>query len=137
MLNYRERQTFPFRSPCHTSNPVLLTTAEEWDAWLTRSIGEAVALQRPLPNDLLRIVATGEKSDQAPVDESRRRRLHRLSPISNRRRTFLEAGSISEKRHKQNSRARACDHLDGARLLGERWWLRCRPCLPVIGSRPL
>ena len=48
---------------------VLLTTAEEWDAWLTGSIGEAVALQRPLPNDLLRIVATREKSDRAPVDE--------------------------------------------------------------------
>jgi hypothetical protein len=80
---------------------------------------------------------TCSTSDQAPVHESRRRRLHRLSPISNRRRTFLEAGAISEKRHKQNSRARACDHLDGARLLGERWWLRCRPCLPVIRSHPL
>jgi hypothetical protein len=39
---------------------VLLTTAEEWDAWLTGSIGEAVALQ---------IVATGEKSDRAPAGE--------------------------------------------------------------------
>jgi hypothetical protein len=29
----------------------------------------AIALQKPLPNELLRIVATGEKSDQAPVDE--------------------------------------------------------------------
>ena len=56
--------------PIHAkAMPVLLTTAEEWDTWLTGSIGEAVALQRPLPNDLLRIVATGERSDQAPVYE--------------------------------------------------------------------
>jgi hypothetical protein len=29
---------------------------------------ESISLQRPLPNELLRIVAMGEKSDQAPVD---------------------------------------------------------------------
>jgi putative SOS response-associated peptidase YedK len=46
---------------------VLLTTAEEWDAWLIGSIGEAMALQRPLPIDLLRVVATGEKSDRPPA----------------------------------------------------------------------
>jgi putative SOS response-associated peptidase YedK len=49
--------------------PVLLTKQEEWDTWLTGSADEATALQRPLPNDALRVVATGEKSDQAPVDE--------------------------------------------------------------------
>jgi putative SOS response-associated peptidase YedK len=68
--------------PIHAkAMPVLLTTAEEWDTWLTGSIGEAVALQRPLPNDALRVVATGEKGDQAPVDESRRRLLNHQSPI--------------------------------------------------------
>jgi putative SOS response-associated peptidase YedK len=46
-----------------------LTTAEEWDTWLTGSIDEATAIQRPPPNDALRIVATGEKSDLAPADE--------------------------------------------------------------------
>jgi putative SOS response-associated peptidase YedK len=48
--------------------PVLLTKPEEWDAWLTGSIAEAIALQRPLPSEMLRIVATGEKIDVAPAD---------------------------------------------------------------------
>jgi putative SOS response-associated peptidase YedK len=56
--------------PIHAkAMPVLLTKQEEWDTWLTGSADEATALQRPLPNDALRVVATGEKSDQAPVDE--------------------------------------------------------------------
>jgi hypothetical protein len=41
--------------------PVLLTTEQEFDTWLDGSF--TVALQRPLPNELLRIVATGEKGD--------------------------------------------------------------------------
>ena len=56
--------------PIHAkAMPVLLTTEREWDAWLTGSVVEATVLQRPLPNDCLRVVATGEKSDRAPVDE--------------------------------------------------------------------
>ena len=43
--------------------PVLLTTAEEWDTWLTDSVDEATALQTPLPNATLRVVATGAKAD--------------------------------------------------------------------------
>ncbi len=39
------------------------------DVWLTASADEATALQRPAPNDALRIVATGEKSDRPPVDK--------------------------------------------------------------------
>jgi hypothetical protein len=34
---------------------------------LAQTVG--TALQRPLPNNALRIVATGEKSDLAPVKE--------------------------------------------------------------------
>ncbi|VFU07022.1 SOS response-associated peptidase [Methylocella tundrae] len=53
--------------PIHTkAMPVLLTTQEEWDIWLKAPLNEALALQRPLPNDALRIVATGAKSDQMP-----------------------------------------------------------------------
>ena len=37
--------------------PVLLTTPEEWELWLFGSLDEAKALQRPLPNDKLQIVA--------------------------------------------------------------------------------
>jgi len=51
------------------SMPVLLTTEHEWDTWFTGSVDEATVLQRPLPKDALRVVATGEKSDHAPVDE--------------------------------------------------------------------
>jgi putative SOS response-associated peptidase YedK len=56
--------------PIHAkAMPVLLTNPEQWDTWLTGSVEEAIALQRPLPNQMLRIVATGEKNDRAPVDE--------------------------------------------------------------------
>ncbi len=52
--------------PIHAkAMPVLLTTTKEWDTWLAGSIEEATALQRPLPNDMLKIVAAGEKSDQS------------------------------------------------------------------------
>ena len=43
--------------------PVILTTPEECDAWLTAPIPEALTLQRPLPDGLLRIVARGDKQD--------------------------------------------------------------------------
>ncbi len=50
--------------PIHAkAMPVLLTTPDQWDTWLEGSLDEAVALQRPLPHEKLRIVATGEKMD--------------------------------------------------------------------------
>jgi putative SOS response-associated peptidase YedK len=45
--------------------PALLTKPEEFDTWLDGSVEQAIALQRPLPNELLSIVAKGEKDDRA------------------------------------------------------------------------
>jgi putative SOS response-associated peptidase YedK len=58
--------------PIHAkAMPVLLTKPEEWDTWFDGSVNDAIALQRPLPTELLRIVATGEKSDYAPSEAYR------------------------------------------------------------------
>jgi putative SOS response-associated peptidase YedK len=44
--------------------PVILTTPEEYEIWLTAPAEEALKLQRPLPDDMLEIVAEGQRSDQ-------------------------------------------------------------------------
>jgi putative SOS response-associated peptidase YedK len=44
--------------------PVILTSGEDVERWLTLPPKEALALQKPLPNGALRIVATGEKEDR-------------------------------------------------------------------------
>ncbi len=46
--------------------PVILTAQAEVETWLTAPIGEALALQRRLPDGALRIVARGVKIDAAP-----------------------------------------------------------------------
>jgi putative SOS response-associated peptidase YedK len=43
--------------------PVILTRPEEVRVWLSAPAGEALALQRPLPDGALQIVARGEKKD--------------------------------------------------------------------------
>jgi putative SOS response-associated peptidase YedK len=48
--------------------PVILTTPAEVDPWLAADAPKALELQRPLPDDALRIVASGEREDRARED---------------------------------------------------------------------
>jgi hypothetical protein len=50
-------------SSCPKAMPVILTTPSEVDLWLSADASKALELQRPLPDDVLRIVASGEKED--------------------------------------------------------------------------
>jgi putative SOS response-associated peptidase YedK len=45
--------------------PVILTTREEVETWMTTSLDEALKLQQPLPGGALQIVARGVKEDPA------------------------------------------------------------------------
>jgi putative SOS response-associated peptidase YedK len=56
-------------APVHPkAMPVILTTPAEIDLWLEAETIEALALQRPLADDVLRIVAKGEKEDGALIE---------------------------------------------------------------------
>ena len=51
-------------APIHPkAMPVLLTTDAEVETWLTAPWSEAKALQRPLPDAMLQIIARGQKQD--------------------------------------------------------------------------
>lgn len=48
--------------PIHAqAMPVILTTPDECEAWMKAPVDEAPTLQRPLPNDALKIVASGRR----------------------------------------------------------------------------
>jgi putative SOS response-associated peptidase YedK len=58
-------------APIHPkAMPVILTTPAEFDRWLEADTVDALTLQRPLPDDALRIVAQGEKEDGVAADPS-------------------------------------------------------------------
>jgi putative SOS response-associated peptidase YedK len=50
--------------------PVILMKPDEFDHWLDAETLDALALQRPLPDDALRIVAKGEKEDVASTSRA-------------------------------------------------------------------
>jgi putative SOS response-associated peptidase YedK len=51
-------------APIHAkAMPVLLTTPEECEAWMSAPIEDALRLQRPFADGLLSVVARGEKQD--------------------------------------------------------------------------
>ncbi len=53
-------------APIHEkAMPVILTTTPEVDQWLDADGSDALALQRPLPEEFLRGVAKGERADNA------------------------------------------------------------------------
>jgi putative SOS response-associated peptidase YedK len=53
-------------APIHPkAMPVILTTPDQIDTWLTATTELALQLQRPLPDDALRIVARGKRKVEA------------------------------------------------------------------------
>jgi putative SOS response-associated peptidase YedK len=55
-------------APVHRkAMPVILTTPAEVDQWLQADATDALTLQRPLPDDALRIVAKGDREDGKAV----------------------------------------------------------------------
>jgi putative SOS response-associated peptidase YedK len=56
--------------PIHAqAMPVMLTSAEEHETWLSAPAEKSLALHRPLPDDRLMIVATGTRTDQGAAIE--------------------------------------------------------------------
>ncbi len=54
-------------APIHPkAMPATLRSQEEADRWLEADTPDALALQRPLPDDALKIIAKGEKEDAVP-----------------------------------------------------------------------
>jgi putative SOS response-associated peptidase YedK len=48
--------------------PVILTTPVEIEHWMTAPAEDALKLQRPLSDGALKIVARGERKDEAPIE---------------------------------------------------------------------
>jgi putative SOS response-associated peptidase YedK len=51
--------------PIHAKAVPVILTADQFDTWLSATNEEALALQRPLPNEAMKVVATGDRKDEA------------------------------------------------------------------------
>ena len=66
LLGFRATAANAIVAPVHpNAMPVILTTPDKVDLWLEADTADALALQRPLRDDLLRIVAKSERGDGA------------------------------------------------------------------------
>jgi hypothetical protein len=89
--------------------PVILTTPDEVEQWLTLPAKDAPALQRPLPDGTLKIVAQGEKEDPMAAQDA-----FGLRPAKGERCGWENSGgdllelpsSLSDLRDQRNNRIR-------------------------------
>lgn len=65
ILNTRANDTVGAISP--KAMPVILTTLDEIEVWMTAPADEALKLKRPLADGALKIVARGEQKDEGPL----------------------------------------------------------------------
>ena len=69
-------------APIHPkAMPVILTTPEEVNLWLLADAPKALELQRPLPDEMMRIVASGEREDGPPEDAAFDRSREPMLPL--------------------------------------------------------
>jgi hypothetical protein len=61
--------------------PAILSAAEECDTWLSAEPAEALKLQRPLSDELLKIVATGKREDRR-IEVAHGARCLRSAPLA-------------------------------------------------------
>ncbi len=54
--------------PVHAKAMPVILTGGDCDTWLGGDVTEALALQRPAPDDQLSIVATGQRQDATPLE---------------------------------------------------------------------
>ena len=60
---------------------MILTTEEEREVWMRAPWAEACTLQRPLPDGMLKIIASGEREDPPPERTEEAQEAEPLLPL--------------------------------------------------------